>query len=62
MAALQGAITLTQMHSPALTIGQNLNFDMSGLVEIALQINRIVTKSSLGFALRGVQGCFKLVL
>src|SRR5690554_5420763 len=62
VAALHGAIPVTQVNGIALAVGKYLNFHVARPLQELFQINGIVTKGGLGFCLGNMdgveQGCF----
>src|SRR5690242_21774124 len=48
------------MYRAALTVAQNLDFDMAWLLEILLEIDIAIAESRLGFGLRGLDGVLEL--
>jgi len=50
MPALQRAIAFAEMNGLAVSIAQNLDFDMTRLFQKFLQINRIIAKACLASA------------
>ena len=61
MAALQGTITLPEMHHIAMRISQHLQFNMARPIEVFFQINTVITKSRLGFGARDTPGFLNLI-
>ena len=55
MAALQRAIAFTKVNGIALTVAQNLDFNVARLFEIFFEIDGIVAESGLGLGLGRVQ-------
>ena len=53
MAALQRAVALAEMDGAALAVAQHLDFDVARLLQIFLQIDRVVAEGGLGFRARG---------
>jgi hypothetical protein len=49
VAALHGAVALTQMDRVAVGIGQHLDLDMARIGQVLLHVDRIVTEAGLGF-------------
>ena len=50
--ALNGAIALEQMHDAAMTVGENLNLDVPGVLDQLLQVNVVAAEGCLGLAPR----------
>ena len=55
MAALHGAIALEQVNQVAVRIAEDLEFDMAGVFDIALDQQRAVAECALGFTPRGIK-------
>ena len=56
VAALQRAVALAEMDGLALAVAEDLDFDMARLLEIFLEIDRVVAEGRLGFGARGGHG------
>ena len=61
MPALQRAITLAQMDHMAMTVTEYLHLDMPGIRDIALQIQRVITKGGFGLGLSIVKQLVNLM-
>ena len=53
MAALQRAVALAEVDRAALAVAEHLDFDVPRLLQIFLQIDRVVAERRLGLALGG---------
>jgi hypothetical protein len=56
VAALDRALALEQMHQVAVPVAQDLDLDMAGVAEPALQEHRAVAERGRGFAPRALDG------
>ena len=56
VAALDGAVTLEEVHDVALGVGQDLHLDVAGAQHGLLEEHRGVTEGGVGFAHGGLQG------
>ena len=56
MAPLHGAFPLAKRNDAAVSVGENLDFDVMGPVEIFFQVKTVVTESVQGFG-RGIAEC-----
>src|SRR3990172_6593788 len=55
VAALQGALTLTEVNHSAMAVGQDLELDVTGVQQQLLEIDVSVAKGRLGLTTGGVQ-------
>ena len=55
MTPLYRTIALVQMHDFAMTVAQNLHFDVFGARDVFFQENRIVAERATGFLLRFIE-------
>ena len=62
VAALQGAVALAEMDRVALAVAEHLDLDVARLLEIFLDIDRVVAESSLGLGLGGLERVEEIVL
>ena len=62
MAALAGAIALTKVNGIAVLIRNDLDFNMPGVFEIFLQVNRGIAESTAGFLPGQLQGIVQMGL
>src|SRR5438034_8983189 len=62
MAALDTALALPQRHDPAVGVGENLDLDMAGAVQIFLEVELPHPERLHGLALRTLEGGLELSL
>src|SRR5581483_10661149 len=61
MAALNTALALTQTGNGAVLVGENLEFDVAGMLDVLLHVKVAVAKRSGCFGLRGIKECGKFL-
>src|SRR5258708_2871102 len=62
MPALNGALALTQRHDAALSVTKDLDLDVTGILEVFLDVNVARPEGPLGLAARGVIGTLETLL
>ena len=56
MPSLDGALAITQVHHVAVSVAEHLDFDVSRLIEVPLQVHRVITEGCERFTLSGLEG------
>src|SRR6185437_7552428 len=61
VAALDRAVALAQMDHVAVAVGQDLDLDVAGVVQVALEVDGRVREELLAFAARALERALQLI-